>query len=199
MDTKISSTATHPGQVKSTTSGAVETPLRPLTLEGDPNSSEASPPKPSIRPKWKDSFHMVIHLTNGEHALRVARLDTGSSADMISIDVVNSLGLPKERYQGASLQPIGPLYLPQWQVEFDWHVAKFHKTYTHTFAVLDEKHSGDFDVLIGRKTIERVGFYKRDDTVFFIKSDEDEMPPSLGVDDAKHILSSVKVDKRIGE
>ena len=226
MDTKRSSTATHPGQVKSTTSSAVETSLRPSKLEGDPNSSEdkrdtirerssanpcqalgyspaaedvASPSEPRKRGKWKSSFHMVIHLANGEHALRVARLDTGASVDMISIDVVNSLGLAKERYQGLSLQPIGPLYLPPWQVKFDWHVAKYHKTYTNTFAVLDEKHSADFDILLGRKTVEDVGFYKVDDTVFFINSNEDEMPPPLEVNGAKHILPSVKVDKRIGE
>ncbi|KAI4233137.1 MAG: hypothetical protein LQ349_004587 [Xanthoria aureola] len=230
MDTKKSSTATHPGQVKSTTSGAVETPLGPSKLEGDPNSSEAKrdtirgcdsadscqalgyPPaandhatsaarngteQVANRPELKVSFHMVIHLAKGEDAIRVVRLDTGSSVDVISLDVVNSLGLVKEPYRGHPLKLIGTTYTPPGQVKFDWHVAAHHKTYTSTFAILDEKHSADFDILLGEKTMGVVGFYKRDHTVFFIKSDEDEMPPSLGVDDAKHILPSVEVDKQI--
>ena len=231
MDTKRTPTGTHPGQVKATKNDAVEIPLGPSELEGDPNSSEVKrdtirgcdsadscqalgyPPAANDHAtsdardgteqvangtKLKVSFHMVIHLAKGEVAIRVARLDTGATVDVISIDVVNSLGLVKEPYRGPPLKPLGTTYChPQGQVKFDWHVATYHKTYTSTFAILDEKYSTEFDILLGEKTMGVVGFYKRDDTVFFIKSDEDEMPLSLGVDDAKHILPSLEVDKQI--
>lgn len=216
MDTKGTSTATHPGQVKATKSNAIETPLGPSKLEGDPNSSEdkrdtipkrssanpcqalvnspatgddvtpparmqtlgtdgsgelgnrvASPSEPRKRGNWKSSFKMVIHLAKGADAFRLTCLDTGANVNVISIDVVNSLALAKERYQGPRLKPINGIYLPQWQVTFDWHVAKFPKTYTSTFAVLDEEHSADFDILLGEKTIGIVGFYDVNPKIWF--------------------------------
>ncbi|KAI4219097.1 MAG: hypothetical protein L6R36_008565 [Xanthoria steineri] len=149
--------------------------------------------------KWKRWFHMVIYLTNETNAQRVACLDTGSDVDVISIHVVNSLGLKREPYLGPPLTTIGSTYPPQWQVTFDWRVARFHRTYTTTFLVLDEKHSGDFDILLGRVTVEDKQFYHMNDKVWFNKRNDEEMTPSLGVGDAKHVLPSVEVDKRIGE
>lgn len=158
----------------------------------------ASASEPSKDRKWKRWFHMVIHLANDDNAQRVTCVDTGADVDVISIHVVNSLGLDKERYQGPSLKPIGGIYVPQWQVTFDWHVAKFKRTYTSTFAVLDEAHSGDFDILLGRVSVENIGFYYMNGNVWFNSTNEEEVPPSLGVDDAKHILPSIEVDKRMG-
>ncbi|KAI4092720.1 MAG: hypothetical protein LQ339_007855 [Xanthoria mediterranea] len=228
MDTKRSSTATHPGQVKSTTSGAIDTPLRPSKLEGDPNSSEAKrdtirgsadsyqglgyapaatdhatpaarkqtlrmdgteevanrvalPPKPPIHPRWKVTFKMAIHLATGEDAFRLTYVDTGSSVNIISIDVVESLGLAKEPYQGPRLKPSGGSYLPQWQVTFNWNVVKRSKTYTTTFAVLDKEHSADFDILLGRETIEENKFYMVNEDVWFHPTNE-RVLPSIEVD-----------------
>ncbi|CAO1596971.1 hypothetical protein XANCAGTX0491_000798 [Xanthoria calcicola] len=149
--------------------------------------------------KWKSWFHMVILLANGTNAQRVASLDTGSDLDVISIHVVDSLKLKKEPYLGPSLTTIGSTYRPEWQVTFDWHVANFRRTYTGTFAVLDAKHSGDFDMLLGKATVEDKQFYYMNNNVWFNKRNNEEMTPSLGFDDAKHILPSVKVAKPIGE
>ncbi|KAL8768485.1 MAG: hypothetical protein Q9209_005276 [Squamulea sp. 1 TL-2023] len=155
----------------------------------------SSPPTTPKRRKWKRWFHMVIHLPDGENAMRVTCLDTGADIDVISIHVVNSLGLIKEEYQGPPLKPIGGTYLPQWQVKFDWHIADFYRTYTSTFAVLDEDHSGDFDVLLGRVSVEDIEFYQMNDKVWFQTTNEDTNP-SIMSDDAKETLPSIKVDKR---
>ncbi|KAL8657648.1 MAG: hypothetical protein Q9226_001710 [Calogaya cf. arnoldii] len=152
-----------------------------------------SPSEPPKCRKWKRTFHMVIHLANGDNATRVTCLDTGAAIDVISIDVVNKLRLAKEKYQGPPLKPIAGTYLPQWQVTFDWHVAKFQKTYTSTFAVLDEDHSADFDILLGKKTVEDIVFYRVNEEVWFVPTN-DELDLNIGRDDAKHSLPSIEVD-----
>ncbi|CAL8583728.1 hypothetical protein XPA_009347 [Xanthoria parietina] len=157
---------------------------------------------PAVAPRGsqlKRTFLMVIHLVGDNHAQRVSCLDTGSDVDVISMHVVNSLGLTKEKYHGSSLNTILGTYDPQWQVTFDWHIAKFQRTYTNTFVVFDEANSEDFDILLGRFTIHERQFWKKNPNVWFHKSNDEEMTPSLGVDDAKHIVPSVKVDKRVGE
>ncbi|KAL8861941.1 MAG: hypothetical protein Q9178_001811 [Gyalolechia marmorata] len=141
---------------------------------------------PSTPTKWKRSFHMVIHLPNDDNAQRVTCLDTGADIDVISINVVNTLGLAKEPYDGPALKPICGSYTPQWQVTFDWHVAERTKTYTSTFAVLDEDHSGDFDVLLGKTTVGKYDFYVVNSKVWF----------STTVENAKNALPSIQVDKK---
>ncbi len=163
-----------PGQRQQGTTG-----YQPMAMENDtgtdsliPDGAAQSDPLPDQPPaglhgvvpsstpaKWKRSFQMVIHLPNDDNAQRITYLDTGADIDVISIHVVNSLGLAKEPYNGPALKPIGGTYTPQWQVTFDWNVAKRTETYTSTFAVMDEDHSGDFDVLLGRATVEKCGFY----------------------------------------
>ncbi|KAL8917788.1 MAG: hypothetical protein Q9172_005690 [Xanthocarpia lactea] len=141
---------------------------------------------PSTPTKWKRSFHMVIHLPNDDNAQRVTCLDTGADIDVISIHVVNSLGLAKEPYNGPALKPIGGTYTPQWQVTFDWHVADRTRTYTSTFAVLDEDHSGDFDVLLGKVTVGKYDFYVVNSNVWFATT----------VGNAKNALPSIEVDEK---
>lgn len=125
----------------------------------------------------KRIFQMVIHLPDDEHRQRVTCLDTGSDTDLIGLQVVESLGLPKEKYRGKLLCPLGSQYMPDWQVTFDWHIPQFRqKTYTTTFAVMDEKHSGEFDVLLGRLSIQKIGFYKNNSQVFFIRTADGNIP-----------------------
>lgn len=128
---------------------------------------------PEQRSSFRRSFHMVIHLAGGNTAMRVVCLDTGSTVDVISIDVVNSLNLPMVAYSGPPLAPIGDKFLPVGEVRFDWHVAKFNKTYTSTFVVIDEQRSMGFDVLLGEKTVGAGSFFIPNHAVFFQTIRED--------------------------
>ncbi|KAI4286207.1 MAG: hypothetical protein L6R38_000103 [Xanthoria sp. 2 TBL-2021] len=140
------------------------------TLVGSSDSLESSS---EAKPDFEHElcFRMVVHLPEDTAARRKTSLDTAAGCttsfdtaadvNVISIKVVESLGLSKEKYEGPPLAMAMFSYKPEWQTMFDWHVARFFKTYTTTFVVLDEKHCGDFEIMIGRDTIERIGFYKR--------------------------------------
>ena len=190
-----------PGQRQRGTTG-----YQPMATENDTGTeSDPLPDQPpaglhvvipsSTPAKWKDSFKMVIHLANEENAQRVTCLDTGADVNVISINVVNSLGLAKERYNGPALKSIGDTYKPQWQVTFDWHVAKRKKTYTSTFAVLDEDHSGDFDILLGKATVGKYEFYVVNTNVWF-STTKGEVRSSAMIEDAEIALSSIEVARQ---
>ncbi|KAL8696340.1 MAG: hypothetical protein Q9224_002846 [Gallowayella concinna] len=156
-----------PGQYLPNDAGPVAYPIRVVS-----SSTQVG------HPKWKSTFPIVIHLANDGNGTRVACLDTGADVDVVSIQVVDSLGLRKEDYKGSPLKPIGHPYHPQWQVTFDWHVAKFKKTYTSTFAVLDEEHSAGFDVLLGRRTVEACEFFRVNPAVFFQRVEYETVLPN---------------------
>lgn len=126
----------------------------PATSLDDPSDGLQSSSK-AVR----DGFTMVVHLPNGTVARRTTKIDTGSDVDVISIAVVRSLGLSKEEYKGQPLRMLMFTVQPRWQTTFDWHVAKFSKTYTTTFVVLDEEYSRDFEIIIGRRLLEAEGFF----------------------------------------
>ncbi|KAL8888521.1 MAG: hypothetical protein Q9192_006164 [Flavoplaca navasiana] len=102
---------------------------------------------------------MVIH---GEQKqwLRMASLDTGADLDVVSHQVVKDLGLQTEKYEGVAFTSLGGCQ-PESQITLSWHVQSFPKTYTTTFALIDKEYSKDFDVLLGRFTIEKIGFYRK--------------------------------------
>ncbi|KAL8782253.1 MAG: hypothetical protein Q9213_005556 [Squamulea squamosa] len=135
-----------------------------LASGGATSSDVAAKPQSQ---KFKHAFRIVFHMAMDETAQRLACLDTGASVNLMSIDVVDSLNLRKDRYEGFPLRPMGGYCEPKWQVTVDWHVAKFHKTYTTTFVVMDETYSSDYDVLLGRPTIEIIGFYNVNNTIWF--------------------------------
>ncbi|KAL8760718.1 MAG: hypothetical protein Q9184_003120 [Pyrenodesmia sp. 2 TL-2023] len=130
---------------------------------------------PEGRP-YKRTFRMAIHLPQDRIAQRVCRLDTCADLDVISHRVVESLGLEKDRYQGVPVIPLGGHYKPEWQVTFEWHVAHFPQTYRSTFVVLDEKHSGEFDVLLGHMTIEKIDFYQTNGKVWMCSTEDEAQP-----------------------
>ena len=193
------STSPYQGQKESFTGDNRATPSAPIqTLGSDTPEKLAdggtSSSEDCKRPKWKRTFHMVIHLSNEDHSIRVTCLDTGADINVISIDVVNSLHLAKEPYQGPPLKPIGGTYLPEWQVRFDWHVAQRTKTYTSNFAVLDKDHSGDFDILLGKETVEEIEFYKVNSRVWFNATD-DEAELATGNEGTPLGFPSIEVEK----
>ena len=108
----------------------------------------------------KSNFTIVIHLPDGRFAERVAHLDTATDVDIISLAVVEDLGLEKQAYKGPPLVPIGGSFQRDWQVTFGWHVASRNRSYRSTFVVLDEKSGRNIDIILGSATIERMGFYQ---------------------------------------
>ncbi|KAL8978025.1 MAG: hypothetical protein Q9205_006297 [Flavoplaca limonia] len=129
-------------------------------------SPESLKPSSEAIPELPRSFQMVIHTAQDMMGVRIAQLDIAADMDVISMPVVESLSLCKERYEGEPIRAGTFDSKPQWQTTFDWHVARFSKTYTSTFVVLEEAHSGDIDILIGRPTIEKISFYKKNAMVW---------------------------------
>ncbi|KAL8917294.1 MAG: hypothetical protein Q9172_005920 [Xanthocarpia lactea] len=110
-------------------------------------------------------FYMIIHL-NDHTAQRVTCLDTESDLDVMSHQVVVDLGLQPEKYTGAQVKPLGGSYAPEGQITLDWHVLGFLETYTTTFAIFNDQYSEGFDILLGRHTIKKIGFYQKDGDVW---------------------------------
>ncbi|KAL8982321.1 MAG: hypothetical protein Q9177_005308 [Variospora cf. flavescens] len=148
----------------------IESKQDTLTMQSSSSNTITSPED------FKTSFQIVIHLPQDSNAQRVSVLDTGAGLDVINPKVVESLKLEKERYQGEPIHPLGGIYEPEWQVTFDWHVAHRFTTYTTTFAVLDDKHSGDFDVLLGKESIHKIGFWKKNNSVWQLPTDDEGRP-----------------------
>ena len=119
---------------------------------------------------FKTIFGMAIHLRNGEIARRQTILDTGSALDIISHRVVRSLNIQMLPYEGEMIKPMGGSYLPIGKISFDWHIVGRHRTYTTTFVVLSDTLSEDYDVLLGRGTIDSIGFYEVNDKVWFLEN-----------------------------
>lgn len=108
---------------------------------------------------------MVIH--KDDTYVRIATLDTAAAIDLISEDVVNTIGLHMEEYSGPPVAPIGDLVCPIGTVNFEWHIKGRGKTYRNKFAVLDTKSSKRFDILLSQNTINKVGFFHKNEDVWF--------------------------------
>ena len=111
---------------------------------------------------------MIIPQPGGQ-IIRVCKLDTGSTVDVISQAVVSDLRMKVKPYNGPDIKPIGKDIQPIGEITLDWHVYEKSKTYTTNFLVLDEEMSQDFDVLLGSKTIGRIGFYDKNEQIWFIR------------------------------
>ncbi|KAL8733770.1 MAG: hypothetical protein Q9166_001964 [cf. Caloplaca sp. 2 TL-2023] len=141
------------------------------TQLGTGGSPEAS--STTTATQFKRAFRMVIHLGRDDTAQRLTTLDTGADVNLISLDVVKELGLHRDPYKGEPLKAFGTNFTPQWQVKFDWHVAKFSKTYRTTFAVCDVERSKEFDILLGEGCIKDVGFYTVNSSVWYMRTKDD--------------------------
>ncbi|KAL8828835.1 MAG: hypothetical protein Q9170_006431 [Blastenia crenularia] len=151
----------------------------PPGISNDPCLDESSSSEPTIQADDRDfdwKFRIVIHSPKGDKQ-RVACLDTGSEIDVVGHHVVDELGLQREPYHGGPLSPVGDPFTPQSQVTFDWHVSKFTRTFSTTFAVLGEEHSREFDVLLGRITIEKYRFFHRNKNLFMLATADDDSYP----------------------
>ncbi|KAI4265618.1 MAG: hypothetical protein L6R35_007080, partial [Caloplaca aegaea] len=98
----------------------------------------------------------------------VAGLDTGASKNLISQRSAIASGLSLEPYDGPVLDAVGTEIRPVGRVTFEWCVSNFEtKLYTTTFAVLDDDHCKDFNILLGKEEIDKLGFYIKNRAVFF--------------------------------
>ena len=121
---------------------------------------------------FRTTFKMVLYMQGDQTLTRMVQLDTGSSVELLSQLVILDLGKDLEPYEGQVIrldggEPIRPLG----KVTLDWHVMGKAKTYKTTFLVLDAESSNDFDVVLSRDTIGRIGFYKIDDNVWVLSQE----------------------------
>lgn len=117
--------------------------------------------------KFKTQFKLVIHTSQDQTNIRLAKVDTGSKVSAISEDVVNELGMIVEPYDGPKILPLGPPIEPLGQVRLEWHVMKFTKTYNTVFLVFPANLTKDFDMLLSEDEIARIEFYKVNEKVWF--------------------------------
>ena len=106
---------------------------------------------------WKAQFKMVIHLPNGGEERRIAKVDVGSSFDVVSKSVADALGMKMESYDGGDIKPLEETLRPLGLLMLDWHVMGKWKTYRTMFLVLERD---DFDVLLSGQTFGKIGFFK---------------------------------------
>ncbi|KAG7004789.1 hypothetical protein G7Y79_00023g053730 [Physcia stellaris] len=128
---------------------------------GHPASGDPMPCLVTDLPsEFKTMFNMVIHLPGDKCKTRVAKLDTGSSVDVLSQSVVDALEMELESYYGPPIAPVGTaLHRPIGQLRLEWHVMGKKKTYITNFLVLDRDSTRGFDALLSETTISDVGFY----------------------------------------
>ncbi|KAL8932494.1 MAG: hypothetical protein Q9211_006281 [Gyalolechia sp. 1 TL-2023] len=94
--------------------------------------------------------------------------DDAGAAPAISIETLEEPPSTGSTRPNPGPESEGGYFEPETQVTVEWHISERHKTYKTTFAVLDEKHSGDFDILLGHRTIETVGFYLKNVSVWML-------------------------------
>lgn len=100
---------------------------------------------------------------------RIAKLDTGSSVNVMSHKVFCALDMEMDDYDGPPLKPLGKdIIIPMGQVKVDWHVSQRTTTYTNKFVILDDSVTKDIDILLCDKTIEETSFYIRNDAVWIL-------------------------------
>ena len=141
------------------------------TIEYQASDSANGPSQPGTRgifvPGFKSMFKIVIHEPKGDSTTRVAKLDTASAVDVLSKSVADVIGRTIDPYDGEDIAPLGDKIKPLGQITLDWHVMnKGVRTYTTTFLVLD---TDRFDALLGEDTIAKIGFYKVNNDVWYLR------------------------------
>ncbi|KAL8684630.1 MAG: hypothetical protein Q9224_006223 [Gallowayella concinna] len=126
-------------------------------------------------PWFERAFLMALHLPDERPAKRVTCLDGCSDFDVISQQVVDDFKLHTQPYTGVLAKPLGDSYNPEGEITLSWHVSGFHKTYTTTFVVFNHARSELFDILLGRFTIKKVGFYKKAGNIWLTAADDQEI------------------------
>ncbi|KAL8843852.1 MAG: hypothetical protein Q9176_001814 [Flavoplaca citrina] len=120
-----------------------------------------------IGERMQYSFIMVIQGPTGT-TQHVAGLDSGSSENLISQRSAIASGLVSRPYEGPLLDGIGVSIRPVGRVTLKWCVSNRDNVwYTTNFAVLDDGHCKDFNILLSKEEIGKRRFYLRNRGVFF--------------------------------
>ncbi|KAI4278407.1 MAG: hypothetical protein LQ337_001044 [Flavoplaca oasis] len=120
-----------------------------------------------IGERMQYSFIMVIQGPTGT-TQHVAGLDSGSCENLISQRSAIASGLVSEPYEGPLLDAIGVSIRPVGRVTLKWCVSNRDNVwYTTNFAVLDDGHCKDFNILLSKEEIGKRRFYLRNRGVFF--------------------------------
>ncbi|KAL8879094.1 MAG: hypothetical protein Q9198_003228 [Flavoplaca austrocitrina] len=120
-----------------------------------------------IGERMQYSFIMVIQGPTGT-TQHVAGLDSGSSENLISQRTAVDSGLVSEPYDGPLLDGIGGSIRPVGRVTLKWCVSNRDNVWYNTnFAVLDDGHCKDFNILLSKEEIGKRRFYLRNRGVFF--------------------------------
>ena len=140
-------------------------------ISGDQTSGSGTDDgtSPNISSNLENRFYIVMHLPE-QVKMYNCQLDTASDVDILSQDVVDNLGMKLEPYKDGDIHPLGQPIQPLGQLTLDWHVQTKKKTYTTTFIVLDRQSTRGFDALIGITTLSKIGFYEKNNAVWYLNS-----------------------------
>lgn len=117
-------------------------------------------PEPHIRSKSSIMVH--LHGPNECVVTRMGKFDLGVRDNVMSRETFNSLGVKKERYDGALdrafVNPDGEPFTVLGMCRVDWHISGRKKTYSNFVVV--ELPFGFRDILFSDNTIAKSGIYK---------------------------------------
>ena len=134
--------------------------VSPVASQGSDNSAQSENAAQSGKADFKTVFGMMIHLKDTQSARRQLHLDAGSAVNVISYRVVRALGLEMGQYKG-ELITLGGEISPIGLVTFEWHILGRTTSYISDFAVLEDKYTKDFDILLGKATIDELRLFSR--------------------------------------
>ncbi|KAL8644837.1 MAG: hypothetical protein Q9226_007569 [Calogaya cf. arnoldii] len=116
----------------------------------------------------KTDFIMVMEGPSGT-TQHVAGLDTQSSENVITRRKALASGHPIGPYKGPLLNGVGSSIRPVGVVRIKWSVSNFDDFwYETTFAVLEDDHCKDFNILLSKEEISKHRFLIRNPGVFLL-------------------------------
>ena len=119
---------------------------------------------------YTTTFTIVIDKPDRAVSQKVAKIDTGAGTNLISQRTVAALGLDFQQYRGPRLKALGSVIQPIGTIKLIWHACQKPRKYGTTFAVIDDKLSRDFEILLGDEENAKRGFLKPDRSLFFCYS-----------------------------
>lgn len=140
----------------------------PHTVDGEAADISTSARSSSGSKDWRTQFYMMVHIPGGAIKTYICKIDTASKVNVLSQQVVTSLGMTMEPYEGNAVAPLGNgLIQPIGRLTLEWHVRGKNKTYKTDFVVLDDDSSRAFDALLSEDTVGEIGFYLINHKVWF--------------------------------